>query len=599
MKPIEDQSLFRACKILVLCGGMWRGNIPNWPIAHQKLYKVFLRGAQFAYFFCLPSLILSLWVNVDQDNEKAISVLKNITFVVVIFCKMIIIQSRPVTMLIEAASEKEHRRHVVYTEFVVKSIMLCTFLAGLAYVVGDLYLANEFYKLHPNAAPTDPKPHSIYFWFPFNPDEYYKIALTYEFVHIVQTVIYNGASHAVVNSEDSVSQLINEQICSTSETFGAWDASSIAVATLFCLVLLLVILCTFYEVFLHQRKTKNSSPLLTAFSVFNNGRKLTGTTQQTANSDQILSFHGIKVISMMWIIAGHAAGAFTFLPVTNRREVEEFESERYAQYLTTAHLAVDTFFFISGFLLAYQITPVVLMFFLYSVYLSKHVGNGPIFPLVYDTFNNPCKKHWWAVFLYIQNYYNRDEICWVHLWYLSADWQLFLAAPLVLIPMAWLLKRGFKLVFTAMAILNVFFVLLAIFVKLVFPNFDPEHLEYDAHSKLVTYFMGAMFGICLRCHLNKPYVFRRGCNLIMWAISLSMLFAATLVLHEVNINHIESHTVKSITDVLIKPFWALGLAFVIYACTSGYGGIVNWLLTAGWMQVLSKLKFCMYITHCQ
>ncbi|KAH1026493.1 hypothetical protein HUJ05_000156 [Dendroctonus ponderosae] len=243
------------------------------------------------------------------------------------------------------------------------------------------------------------------------------------------------------------------------------------------------------------------------------------------------------------------------------------------------------------------ITPVVLMFFLYSVYLSKHVGNGPIFPLVYDTFNNPCKKHWWAVFLYIQNYYNRDEICWVHLWYLSADWQLFLAAPLVLIPMAWLLKRGFKLVFTVMAILNVFFVLLAIFVKLVFPNFDPEHLEYDAHSKLVTYFMGAMFGICLRCHLNKPYVFRRGCNLIMWAISLSMLFAATLVLHEVNINHIESHTVKSITDVLIKPFWALGLAFVIYACTSGYGGIVNWLLTAGWMQVLSKLTFCMYITH--
>lgn len=57
---------------------------------------------------------------------------------------------------------------------------------------------------------------------------------------------------------------------------------------------------------------------------------------------------------MMWIIAGHAAGAFTFLPVTNRQEVAGFETERYAQYLTSAHLAVDTFFFISGFLLAYQ-----------------------------------------------------------------------------------------------------------------------------------------------------------------------------------------------------------------------------------------------------
>lgn len=50
------------------------------------------------------------------------------------------------------------------------------------------------------------------------------------------------------------------------------------------------------------------------------------------------------------------------------------------------------------------------MFFLYSVYISKHIGNGPIFPAVYDNFNIPCKEHWWAVFLYIQNYYNPTDL---------------------------------------------------------------------------------------------------------------------------------------------------------------------------------------------
>jgi len=35
-----------------------------------------------------------------------------------------------------------------------------------------------------------------------------------------------------------------------------------------------------------------------------------------------LIFHGIKVVSMMWIVAGHAAAAFSELPVTDRELVE-------------------------------------------------------------------------------------------------------------------------------------------------------------------------------------------------------------------------------------------------------------------------------------
>ncbi|XP_066149919.1 nose resistant to fluoxetine protein 6-like [Euwallacea fornicatus] len=418
-----------------------------------------------------------------------------------------------------------------------------------------------------------------------------------------------------------VKQFVNEEVCQTQETNSTLDGSSIAVATIFCFFLTVIVISTIYEIYLHQMSIRNRAPLLTAFSLFTNSKKLTQITH-TNSGEQIMVFHGIKVISMMWIVAGHAAGAFSELPVTDSEKVGQIEYQRYMQYLATAHLGVDTFFFISGFLLAYgyfkslaqkpiivqikgiphmiihrylRITPVVLMFFLYSVYLSQYIGSGPLFTFIYNYFNTPCKKHWGAVFLYIQNYYNPTDICWVHLWYLSADWQLFLISPLILIPMAWQYKMHFKRVMIGLIILNIVFFFLPIAIKLGFPDFDKEDLEYDTHSKLVTYFMGVLFGFYLRCRKDEKYIFKN-INLFMWCLTIIIMFAATTLYHEMNINEY-SHTVKSIAEVAVKPFWCLGLAFITYSCINGYGGIVNWALTAGWIQVISKLTFCLYIMH--
>ncbi|XP_066247029.1 nose resistant to fluoxetine protein 6-like isoform X2 [Euwallacea similis] len=419
-----------------------------------------------------------------------------------------------------------------------------------------------------------------------------------------------------------VKQFVNEEACQTREINSTLDGSSIVVATVFCFFLAIIVISTIYETCLYKMSISNRAPLLTAFSLFTNTKKLTQVIH-TNSGEQIMVFHGIKVISMMWIVAGHAAGAFSTLPVTDSEKVQQIEYQRYMQYLATAHLGVDTFFFISGFLLAYgyfkslaqkpiivqirgiphmiihrylRITPVVLMFFLYSVYLSQHIGSGPLFTAVYDYFNTPCKQHWWAVFLYIQNYYNPNDICWVHLWYLSADWQLFLISPLILIPMAWQYKMHFKRVMIGLITLNVIFFLLPIAIKLGFPDFDKNDLEYDAHSKLVTYFMGVMFGFYFRCRKDEKYIFKNERNLFMWCLTIIVMFAATTLYHEVNINEY-SHTIKSIAQVAIKPFWCLGLAFITYSCVNGYGGFINWILTAGWMQIISKLTFCLYIMH--
>ncbi|XP_050303954.1 nose resistant to fluoxetine protein 6-like [Anthonomus grandis grandis] len=422
--------------------------------------------------------------------------------------------------------------------------------------------------------------------------------------------------------ENILEQVINDRTCTNKLTNSEMDPSSIVVTTLFATFLFLVVLSTVYEVYQYKKNVEKSNPLLTIFSIFSNGKKLIQTSKNISG-EQIQVFHGIKVISMMWILAGHAAGFFAFLPVTNQNEMDSFQTEKYARYITAAHLAVDTFFYISGFLLAYQyfktssqkpilvqlisvpsmilhrylrITPVVLMFFLYAVYLAKYIGDGPIFTIFYDTLNTPCKEHWWAVFLYIQNYYNPNDMCYVHLWYLSADFQLFFIGLFIMIGMAWQYKRRFNMVLMCMIFLNVLFLALPLYTKLRFPNYDPEHLEYETHSKLITYFMGVMFGFYFRCQRHKPFIFNRVSNIVVWIITLSAMFTCTVVLHEVYSND-SSHIGKSLCDVFIKPFWCLGLTFITYSSIYGHGGIINWFLSTAFMQVISKLTFCVYILH--
>lgn len=68
------------------------------------------------------------------------------------------------------------------------------------------------------------------------------------------------------------------------------------------------VLCFCFEI------VESKHPILIAFSVYTNGRKILHTTE---SSSQILCFNGIKVISMFWVIAGHRYSAAQSLQVIN------------------------------------------------------------------------------------------------------------------------------------------------------------------------------------------------------------------------------------------------------------------------------------------
>ncbi|XP_037501194.2 uncharacterized protein LOC119375035 [Rhipicephalus sanguineus] len=122
--------------------------------------------------------------------------------------------------------------------------------------------------------------------------------------------------------------------------------------------------------------------------------------------------------------------------------------------VTAGFFAVDTFFFFSGFLLYYTLVKqtrnrlivavvaiirrfiratVPLFFMIMCMYLLPLIASGPNSKEFYNRFYSEIHKHWWDLLLQVRNWRGDQEIVTlVQVWYLSADFQLFLVSVIVI-----------------------------------------------------------------------------------------------------------------------------------------------------------------------
>ncbi|XP_066150233.1 odorant receptor 10-like [Euwallacea fornicatus] len=141
--------------------------------------------------------------------------MKTLTFVAVVIAKAAIVQSYRITKVMRTATKEEQEKQVITEDPEIKKIhknqvkfanimgvvlLTAGYMTGILFIGEGLYKIYYFYEANPNINPTDPKPHCIFFWFPFNRDEYYKTSILYEIFHILQTLNYNGAAQTVVCS---------------------------------------------------------------------------------------------------------------------------------------------------------------------------------------------------------------------------------------------------------------------------------------------------------------------------------------------------------------------------------------------------------------
>ncbi|CAH1987780.1 unnamed protein product [Acanthoscelides obtectus] len=362
-----------------------------------------------------------------------------------------------------------------------------------------------------------------------------------------------------------------------------------------------MILSTAYDYTNQKLERKSRQPLFKAFSVLTNIQKVLQTSD--GNREQIEVFHGMKTISMMWVIAGHGFIGFKNFPVSNYNYGIKWQTDHlYIFYITSAPLAVDTFFYMSGFLLAYhyfkikhssalvqvksipllyihrylRITPAVLMLYLSCMYLLPYLGSGPFYDEFVKQLMSSCRTNWWSFLLYIQNYSNYDNLCLTHTWYLSADMQMFLLSPIVMIPLAIGLHHGkFKTCMIAMLLVNLLFTFLPMYLKLTYRDYTNA---YDTHSRFINYTMGITLGLFMREKKHLPFLFnmkmtkssRSTANLIIWTAVLLGMLATCICYQAVEMQ--DYYVNKTVFYSLMRPAWCIGLSWIVYASYHGYGG---------------------------
>ena len=392
-----------------------------------------------------------------------------------------------------------------------------------------------------------------------------------------------------------------------------------------------------------KSNTKNKVRLwdfIRAFSLFNTVPTLLATNQAP---NVITSLNGIRVISMFWIILGHThMWAFIFGgPGVDNPGIYEQVSSRFTfQPVNNGFVGVDSFFLISGVLVAYltlremkkkgrfpflhfyihrylRITPTYAFVLFFSWAMMDHFAISPIVVTLAPELFRTCKQYWWTNLLYINNFYpwRQEEECFGWAWYLANDMQFYIISPLILLLayyMFWvaLLVVGILLFcsFTVTAVLvGVYDLQLSKFAEIAYGyNGTASTSDYDAliytkpWSRIGPYLVGLVLGYLLYKQYRLPFTSKRKNAVLSFflfvlvgAIAIPQLYGLYFTWH----GHVPTKFENVLYTSLNFFLWGLCLAIIIFVCHNGYGWVINSFLSMKMWIPLSRMTFNAYLVH--
>lgn len=360
------------------------------------------------------------------------------------------------------------------------------------------------------------------------------------------------------------------------------------------------------------------------------------------NTGRILSFqtprgnigclHGIRVLSLAWVILGHAILSLSYNSVIiNKLDMLKLQSTLPFQIIINAPLAVDTFFFLSGFLTAYlfmkecgpkekvsgktmglyylhrylRLTPPMMVWIMVVATLVKYVGEGrPAWIDYYPA--KPCRAHWWTNLLYINSVY-KDHDCVGVTWFLSHDMMFYIIAPLALVPFVYrinLLGMMVSALFIAVHVSSNLWIVAKYNTDLLRNSqVYNTKIYFEPYARIAPFAIGLIFGWTMWKNNGKVKM-NKVIALLGWLLAIGLALTLTLVSYDDNNDWENIHTTgnwprvgRVLMESLQRPLWALVIGWIVLACSSGYGGFINSILSwPGWLP-LSRLSFGAYLTH--
>ncbi|XP_022258232.1 nose resistant to fluoxetine protein 6-like [Limulus polyphemus] len=240
------------------------------------------------------------------------------------------------------------------------------------------------------------------------------------------------------------------------------------------------------------------------------------------------------------------------------------------------------------------------------MFILPLLSSGPFWHRVVEREIQHCRTTWWANMFYFNNFIRKNSSCIPPLWYVAADMQLYLLSPILLVAFSRWPRVGWSL--SIIGVVTSWFVIAVITIWKDFPpsnNFlssdidkiiDMEfHIHWKPYVHMGPYIVGLTTGYVLLNHQNiklSPVAVVVGW-IVTTLSTLAVVFGAYSWM-----NGIRPNVVVGILYAAVhRTVFALGLAWITFACFKGYGGPVNALLSWQPFIVLGRLTYMAYLVH--
>ncbi|XP_049520741.1 nose resistant to fluoxetine protein 6 [Dermacentor silvarum] len=366
-----------------------------------------------------------------------------------------------------------------------------------------------------------------------------------------------------------------------------------------------------------------------AFSAKSNTRMLLNVASKDQVDQHSLQFlHGVRCLTIMHIVLGHT---HIILSDSFSRLLNLFiaTSEWPKMIIPAAFNGVDTFFFLSGFLLSHILSKqkgngpavfliavirrlirmcVPLFFVIMWFYLLHRFVTGPDTETFFQKFYVDMEENWWRLLVQIRNFFElKPQEIMTHTWYLSTDFQLFVVSLLTLLtfrrrkPVALAALAVLSLLCCAIATWTVARLHLLPFIIIPFAHYtrmlstiNEYYIKPFYHA--VCYFSGCMTSLMVADFRERQI--SKIFQLAGWVASFSCgLFCVFMKFPWYLSQNPTSDGAELVLAFFDRILWSFCLSWITLACATSRGGALGKFLSWNAFVPLSKLSYGVYLIH--
>lgn len=253
--------------------------------------------------------------------------------------------------------------------------------------------------------------------------------------------------------------------------------------------------------------------------------------------DSTVFLDGVRSLSIIWIVMGHVLLTRFTDVIYNIEDVPDFFQSYIVTLWLSPTLAVDTFFWLAGFLLGYLILdeavrskgrirwgmsvvgrvlrmwPTYIFILVLVNFIISDWGHGPKWDQVKDVIQDDCSEYWWTNLLFINNIYPwaTGNYCIGQSWYLAADIQIFLMTiPVIIVYLKF--PKHYAWILTGLLLLSSLIYRLVmsshykIYISFLNPDFSQDKYNYvhtNGFARIAPYFTGIFSGFVMNYRKNK------------------------------------------------------------------------------------------------